>query len=38
MTTVFVRSGAMTEEKLRSLGIEPDFVFDSVIEMLAVEG
>ncbi len=38
MTTVFVRSGAMTEEKLRSLGIEPDYVFDSVIEMLKAEG
>jgi len=38
MTTVFVRSGAMTEEKLRSLGIEPDFAFDSVIEMLKAEG
>lgn len=36
MTTVFVRSGAMTEEKLRSLGIEPDFTFDSVIDLLKV--
>jgi len=38
MTTVFVRSGAMTEEKLRSLGITPHFAFDSVIDILAVEG
>ncbi len=38
MTTVFVRSGAMTEEKLRSLGITPRFAFDSVIDILAVEG
>lgn len=38
ITTVFVRSGAMTQEKLRSLGITPDFAFDSVIDLLAVEG
>jgi len=38
MVRVFVRSGAMTEEKLRSLGIEPDFAFDSVIDMLTWEG
>jgi len=38
MIRVFVRSGAMTEEKLRSLGIEPDFAFDSVIDMLTWEG
>jgi hypothetical protein len=38
MATVFVRSGAMTEEKLRSLGITPHFAFDSVIDILAVEG
>lgn len=36
MVTIFVRSGAMTEEKLRSLGITPDFTFDSVIEILAI--
>ncbi len=35
MTTIFVRSGAMTEEKLRSLGISPECVFDSVIDILA---
>ncbi|HDL84854.1 MAG TPA: HAD-IIA family hydrolase [Candidatus Acetothermia bacterium] len=34
MTTIFVRSGAMSEEKLRSLGISPGFVFDSVIDIL----
>jgi len=38
MTTIFVRSGAMTEEKLNSLGISPDFAFDSVIDILAIEG
>lgn len=38
MTTVFVRSGAMTEEKLHSLGVKPDFAFDSVIDILAWEG
>jgi 4-nitrophenyl phosphatase len=38
MVRVFVRSGAMTEEKLRSLGIEPDFAFDSVLDILAWEG
>lgn len=37
MTTIFVRSGAMTEEKLRSLGVAPDFVFDSVIDILAIK-
>ena len=37
MTTIFVRSGAMTEEKLRSLGVTPDFTFDSVIDILAIE-
>ncbi len=36
MTTIFVRSGAMTEEKLRSLGIAPDFTFDSVIDIPAI--
>lgn len=34
MKTIFVRSGAMTEEKLRSLGISPAFAFDSVIGIL----
>ena len=38
MTTILVRSGAMTEEKLTSLGISPDFAFDSVIDILAIEG
>jgi 4-nitrophenyl phosphatase len=38
MTTIFVRSGAMTEEKLRSLGIKPNFAFASVIDILAMEG
>ncbi len=38
MTRVFVRSGAMTEEKLQSLGITPDFAFDAVIDMLTAEG
>ena len=38
MTTIFVRSGAMTAEKLGSLGISPDFAFDSVIDILAMEG
>jgi len=37
MTTIFVRSGAMTEEKLRSLGVTPDYAFDSVIDILAAE-
>jgi 4-nitrophenyl phosphatase len=37
LITVFVRSGAMTEEALRALGISPDFAFDSVIDMLAWE-
>lgn len=34
MTTIFVRSGAMTEEKLQSLGVSPSFAFDSVIDIL----
>jgi len=34
MTTIFVRSGAMTEEKLGSLGVSPSFAFDSVIDIL----
>ena len=34
MTTIFVRSGAMTEEKLRALGVSPSFAFDSVIDIL----
>ena len=38
MTKIFVRSGAMTQEKLGSLGITPDFAFDSVIDILAAEG
>ncbi len=38
MTKVFVRSGAMTEERLQSLGIRPDFAFDSVIDILALRG
>lgn len=38
MTKIFVRSGAMTEEKLRSLGVSPDHAFDSVIDILAVGG
>lgn len=38
MTTIFVRSGAMTQEKLGSLGITPDFAFDSVIDILTVGG
>jgi len=37
MTSIFVRSGAMTEEKLRSLGISPKFAFDSVIDILAAK-
>jgi len=36
MTTVFVRSGAMSQEKLESLGITPDSAFDSVIDILAM--
>jgi len=36
MTTIFVRSGAMTEDKLRSLAVSPRHVFDSVIDILAV--
>jgi ribonucleotide monophosphatase NagD (HAD superfamily) len=38
MTTVYVRSGAMTEEKLGQLGITPDFGYDSVIDILNLEG
>ena len=38
MTRIFVRSGAMTQEKLASLGITPDFAFDSVIDILAAGG
>jgi 4-nitrophenyl phosphatase len=38
MTTIFVRSGAMTQKKLASLGITPNFAFDSVIDILAVKG
>ena len=38
MTKIFVRSGAMTQEKLGSLGITPDFAFDSVIDILSVKG
>ncbi len=34
MTRVFVRSGAMTEEKLLTLCAKPDFAFDAVIDML----
>ncbi len=34
MTKIFVRSGAMNEEKLRSLGIQPDYRFDSIIDIL----
>jgi len=37
MTTIFVRSGAMTEEKLASLGVTPAFEFDSVIDILAAK-
>jgi len=37
MTTIFVRSGAMTEEKLRALGVSPSFAFDSVIDILAAK-
>ena len=36
MTTIFVRSGALTEEKLRALGVSPNYTFDSVIDILAV--
>jgi len=38
MTRIFVRSGAMTQEKLGTLGITPDFAFDSVIDILAAKG
>jgi HAD superfamily hydrolase (TIGR01450 family) len=38
MTTVFVRSGAMTQERLAGLGITPDAAFDSVIDILALRG
>jgi 4-nitrophenyl phosphatase len=34
VATVFVRSGAMKEEMLQGLGITPDFVYDSVIDIL----
>ncbi|GAK61100.1 HAD-superfamily hydrolase, subfamily IIA [Candidatus Vecturithrix granuli] len=35
IATVFVRSGAMTEEMLRQqLGISPDFTYDKVIDIL----
>ena len=35
VATVFVRSGAMTEEMLRQqLGISPDFTYDTVIDIL----
>lgn len=34
MTMIFVRSGAMTEEKLHSLDVTPSFAFDSVIDIL----
>jgi 4-nitrophenyl phosphatase len=37
MTTIFVRSGAMTEHKLSSLGISPSFTFASVIDILKAE-
>jgi 4-nitrophenyl phosphatase len=37
MTTIFVRSGAMSEEKLRSLGVSPSFAFDSVIDILELK-
>jgi 4-nitrophenyl phosphatase len=36
VTTVFVRSGAMKEEMLQELGITPDFVYDSVIDILKI--
>ncbi len=39
MSTVYVRSGAMTENMLREeLGIRPDFVYDSIIGMTSVPG
>ena len=34
VATVSVRSGAMKEEMLQGLGITPDFVYDSVIDIL----
>lgn len=37
MTTIFVRSGAMTEEKIRSLGVSPAYVYNSVIDILKAE-
>lgn len=36
MTTVFVQSGAMTEGELGRLGIEPDFIYPSIAEMVGV--
>jgi len=36
VATVFVRSGAMKADILRGLGITPDFVYDSVIEILKI--
>ena len=39
MTTVYVRSGAMTESMLREeLGIHPDFAYDSVIDITRIQG
>jgi ribonucleotide monophosphatase NagD (HAD superfamily) len=38
LTTVFVRSGAMKEDMLRELEITPDFVYDSVIDILKMGG
>jgi len=38
MTRVFVRSGAMTQDRLAALGITPDAAFDSVIDILALGG
>lgn len=38
MTTLFVRSGAMTQERLAGLGVTPDAAFDSVIDILALGG
>lgn len=34
MATVFVLSGAMTKEELDRLGIKPDFIYNSIAEML----
>lgn len=36
LTTVFVRSGAMKEDMLQKLGIIPNFVYDSVIDILKI--